>query len=66
LVDHFDFLSRLPVAEKGKKKKPPPAPVSKTQAAKEAKIHLSVGDGWAHKYFDPNDFHCRDRLLFGS
>jgi hypothetical protein len=28
-------------------------------------LQLYGNDSWAQRYFDPNDLHCEDRLLFG-
>jgi phosphatidylserine/phosphatidylglycerophosphate/cardiolipin synthase-like enzyme len=61
LVDHFQFLDRMASLS-------PPAtakmPVSKQQAAVAAGWFLSTTDNWAKPYFDPDDFHYTDRLLF--
>lgn len=61
LVDHFQFLNRMAALS-------PPAtakmPVSKQQAAVAAGWFLSTTDTWAKPYFDPDDFHYTDRLLF--
>ena len=57
LVDHFDFLDRMPKARK--------IPVSKQQAALNAGWFLSTDDGWTAKYFDPRDLYSVDRQLFG-
>jgi hypothetical protein len=62
LVDHFSFLDSK--AGKGKPKEPPPADLA--AAAKQAKSVLGTTDAWAKKYFDPNDLHQVDRLLFGA
>ena len=61
LVDHFQFLDRASTA-KGPKTKAPPA--SKRQAAASAGWFLSTTGRWAEPYFDPNDLHCVDRMLF--
>jgi hypothetical protein len=60
LVDHFEFLDRLPKTGKTKK-----APASKQQAAVQAKWFLSVGDGWTKPFYDSNDLRSVDRDLFG-
>lgn len=61
LVDHFQFLDRMASVSH-----PAPAkmPVSKQQAAVAAGWFLSTTDNWAKPYFDPDDFHYTDRLLF--
>ena len=58
LVDHFHFLDR---ASTGPSTKPP---ASKQQAAQSAGWFLSTTDKWTEPYFDPNDLHFVDRLLF--
>ncbi|WP_211441203.1 phospholipase D-like domain-containing protein [Collimonas humicola] len=61
LVDHFQFLDRMASVA------PPAAakmPVSKQQAAVAAGWFLSTTDNWAKPYFNPDDFHYTDRLLF--
>jgi hypothetical protein len=60
LIDHFHFLNRS--TPKGQKTKPPAA--SRQQAAQSAGWFLSTSGGWAKPYFDPNDLHYVDRLLF--
>jgi len=60
LVDHFHFLDRS-ATMKGPITK---LPASKQQAAQSAGWFLSTTDKWAEPYFDPNDLHCVDRLLF--
>lgn len=60
LVDHFHFLDRSATV-KGPITK---LPASKQQAAQSAGWFLSTTDKWAEPYFDPNDLHCVDRLLF--
>ena len=61
LVDHFDFLDRMPKAGKTRK-----LPVSKQQQAASAGWFLSTDDKWAAKFFDPKDLHSVDRELFGN
>jgi phosphatidylserine/phosphatidylglycerophosphate/cardiolipin synthase-like enzyme len=61
LVDHFDFLDRMPKAGKTRK-----LPVSKQQQAASAGWFLSTDDKWAAKFFDSKDLHSVDRELFGS
>jgi hypothetical protein len=56
LVDHFNFLDRY--ADGGK-----PA-ASPQDAAVAAAWFLSTTDRWAQPYYDANDLHCADRLLF--
>ena len=58
LVDHFDFLDKADVGGK----QPPPADTR--QAAIDAHWYLDPTDGWAQSYFNPNDLHQRDRMLF--
>jgi hypothetical protein len=74
LVDHFDFLDR--VAANAKKTGEVPAKAStstvvakiksasKQQQAADAGWFLSTSDKWVAPYFDPDDLHCVDRLLF--
>jgi hypothetical protein len=69
LVDHFDFLDKMPKAGKGKangKAKTARLPASQQQSAMNAGWFLSTDDQWASKYFDPNDLHSVDRQLFGG
>jgi phosphatidylserine/phosphatidylglycerophosphate/cardiolipin synthase-like enzyme len=61
LVDHFQFLDRVQTTD-GAPTKPPPA--SKSDAAVSAGWFLSTTGRWAQPYFDPNDLHSVDRLLF--
>lgn len=64
LVDHFDFLDRSST-----KAKTTPAKIkaaSKQQQAVNAGWFLSTTDTWVNPYYDSNDLHCVDRLLFGS
>ncbi|WP_148264806.1 phospholipase D-like domain-containing protein [Collimonas fungivorans] len=64
LVDHFQFLNRMaasaPAAMKGQ------ISASKQQAALAVGWFLSTSDRWALPYFDPNDSHFTDRVLFAS
>jgi len=63
LVDHFNFLDRFskaPAAPKNTKK--PPA--LKQQAAAAAQWFLKTTDKWTAPFYDKNDLHCVDRLLF--
>ena len=60
LVDHFHFLDSSSTG-KGPITKPP---ASKQQAARSAGWFLSTTDRWTEPYFDPNDLHFVDRLLF--
>ena len=62
LVDHFDFLDRAAAAAGTKDKKPKFA--SKTQVADSAGWFLPTTDKWTVPYYDPDDLHCVDRLLF--
>ena len=63
LVDHFDFLDRMPKAGPAKTRK---LPASQPQAAINAGWSLSTDDKWASKYFDSSDLHSVDRQLFGA
>lgn len=68
LIDHFNFLDSTAKAPKGKglaAKDVPPAADGRKAAAK-AGWHLGVTDAWASKYFDPNDLHRRDRVMFAD
>jgi phosphatidylserine/phosphatidylglycerophosphate/cardiolipin synthase-like enzyme len=58
LVDHFDFLDRMPKAKK--------IPASTQQAALNSGWYLSTDDKWTEKYFDPKDLYSVDRQLFGA
>jgi hypothetical protein len=60
LVDHFEFLDRLPASATKKKK----VPANKQHAAATAGWFLSTTDKWTVPYYDGNDLHCTDRLLF--
>jgi hypothetical protein len=62
LVDHFQFLNRMAAVAPAAANQPVPA--SKQQAALAVGWFLSTSDSWARPYFDPNDSHCTDRLLF--
>ncbi len=68
LVDHFDFLDRMPKAQAGKARGPRvrKLPQSKQQAAASAGWFLSTDDKWTNKYFDQKDLHSVDRQLFCS
>lgn len=71
LVDHFDFRN----AHAAPKKDTAKAAIKgedNTAASKKAAAHpqshtlnLYNNDSWAKRYFDPNDLHCTDRVLFG-
>jgi hypothetical protein len=64
LVDHFNFLNRF---TKPKVPDAPPAPppaVPPVEAAKKAGWFLDTNDGWTKPYYDANDLHSVDRLLF--
>lgn len=63
LVDHFEFLNRMST---GQPQTDSPTPAVKSQAAAEAGWFLGTTDRWAAKYFDPNDLHSVDRVLFGG
>ncbi|MBB6126482.1 phospholipase D-like domain-containing protein [Mucilaginibacter lappiensis] len=68
LVDHFDFRNaniapktpNAPTAVKGGDNTPDP----KAQLDI-APLNLYNNDSWAIRYFNPNDLHCIDRVLFG-
>jgi hypothetical protein len=66
LIDHFNFLDSTAKGPKGEgaaaRNVPPPA--DKRSAARKAGWFLGTTDAWAAKYFDPNDLHCRDRVMF--
>jgi phosphatidylserine/phosphatidylglycerophosphate/cardiolipin synthase-like enzyme len=73
LVDHFDFLDKMPKASKGKAKgkgngkaKIAQLPASQHQSAMNAAWFLPTDDKWTTKYFDPKDLHSVDRQLFGG
>jgi phospholipase D-like protein len=60
LVDHFAFLDGY-----AKPKAGGAAPqADRRNAAQNAGWFLSTGGGWAKKYFDENDLHYADRVLF--
>ena len=65
LVDHFNFLNRL-AEEAAKRNKVVGVEASKTAAAEQAGWYLGTTDAWTKPYFDPNDLHSVDRVLFGS
>jgi hypothetical protein len=68
LVDHFDFrnantapkTATAPTAAKGGDNTPDP-----TAPLDTAPLNLYNNDSWATRYFNPNDLHCIDRVLFG-
>lgn len=64
LVDHFNFLDRTAKGPKAKAVAEPT--VNKQQAAVSAGWFLSTDDGWSRKFFDQEDMHCKDRLLFAK
>ncbi len=64
LIDHFNFLDHTAKAPEAATA--PPDTGVKRVAAAASGWFLGVTDAWAGKYFDPNDLHCRDRLLFGG
>jgi phosphatidylserine/phosphatidylglycerophosphate/cardiolipin synthase-like enzyme len=75
LVDHFNFLDRFATetakGRKGAKAKKAkiaeqPAPTNKSQAASDASWHLAADDGWTKGYYDKNDLHFTDRVLFAQ
>jgi hypothetical protein len=67
LVDHFDFRNAkeapkqtsAPLATKGEDSTPPLAALDNNI------LYLYNNDSWAKRYFDENDLHCEDRILFG-
>lgn len=69
LIDHFNFLDNCATGGKGSPK-PGAAPAkplktgSKSHAATEAGWFLLTDDKWVDAYYDKNDLHCVDRLLF--
>lgn len=40
-------------------------PASKHEAAQAAGVFLATNDAWAQAYFNPNDLHDSERVLFG-
>ena len=62
LVDHFQFLDRYSASAPAAGPAPPPA--DPQAAASTVGWNLSVGAGWARKYFDPTDLYSVDRQLF--
>lgn len=62
LVDHFAFLNKM---TDGKQSQGAAPPASKQLAAEEVGWHLGTTHRWAHKYFDKDDLHMADRILFG-
>lgn len=69
LIDHFNFLDHTANGPTAKVKHvagtpPPPAPAVKRDAAKAAGWFLGTTDAWVAKFFDPNDLHSRDRVMF--
>ncbi|MGZ5819540.1 MAG: phospholipase D-like domain-containing protein [Burkholderiaceae bacterium] len=65
LVDHFQFMDRMP--KKTKSKQPlEKLPANKQKAAADAGWFLSTDDDWAQPYFVPDDFRARDRILFSG
>jgi hypothetical protein len=75
LVDHFDFRdshgpgattsTQAPKAPKGKGKTAAQHEAATPAATAPAPLDLYTNDSWAQRYFDPNDLHCEDRVLFG-
>ncbi|WP_395744510.1 phospholipase D-like domain-containing protein [Prosthecobacter sp.] len=75
LVDHFEFLDRVSTHAKAAGKVPKKATAATVKAATKSssKQHqaanvgwfLSTTSDWAQPYYDTNDLHCVDRLLFG-
>jgi len=63
LVDHFNFLDKYAKTAGGNARTTAP-PADKSGAAAGAGWWLSTGGGWAKKYFDQNDLHYADRVLF--
>lgn len=61
LVDHFHFLNS--VQSPADRSKTPPT--SKKQAAIDARWFLGTDAKWIEPYFDRNDLHYVDRMLFG-
>lgn len=41
-------------------------PQSMTAGAVSQGIYLYANDAWAQRYFDPNDLHSVERILFGQ
>jgi hypothetical protein len=64
LVDHFNFLDRFAKDDSGA---PTPHPPTTPQdAAVNAGWFLGTSNAWVKPYYDTQDLHCADRLLFGS
>jgi phosphatidylserine/phosphatidylglycerophosphate/cardiolipin synthase-like enzyme len=63
LVDHFDFLDHMATSSTKTKKKPP---ASAPKDADSVGWFLSTDDKWTKPYFDTNDLHCVDRILFAG
>jgi hypothetical protein len=71
LVDHYNFLDRytVPAGQKTSAKTPrvkKQQPRSKHDAAMSAGMFLSTDDSWTNSYFDPNDLHAMERVLFAD
>ena len=60
LVDHFNFLDQY-AGPKGEKKTPDASPMHAALAAACFRLRPTGG---SQPYYDPNDLHCSDRLLF--
>jgi hypothetical protein len=80
LIDHFNFLGNVakphaaavgavaaaaPVSA-APAAVPAPPPANLAAAADAKGWHLSTSDAWAAKYFDSNDLHCKDRVIFAT
>ena len=65
LVDHFDFLDTY---SKNAKKQGTDVPAGAAKSVAAASVHWYLGttDVWKNKYFQPDDLHCIDRVLFGG
>jgi hypothetical protein len=53
------------LAAKGAKKVVDQAPQQKQQAAVANGMFLYTDDTWSQRYFDPNDLHFKERVVFG-
>ncbi len=62
LVDHFEFLDRLPASSAAARSAAPPASLQAAAAA--VGWFLSVTDRWTRPYYDSNDLRFVDRVLF--
>jgi hypothetical protein len=65
LIDHFDFLDRQSTKAKTNNAAVPQTKAySKSELADALGWFLSTDDGWVASYYDKDDLHSVDRLLF--